>query len=407
MSERPSRPAARPLVLRRSAVACLVAVALWAPDVRAQPAQVNQGQASGAGEDALLRGFNLTVDLWGISGLELAPDAYLSQLYVVLTPTYDLGGRHFRGTWAERLRLSGRLFVATEFTGNSAWLRGPSYPDPSLGGPVSGPTGGQPTTGGELPGWTDRAAPERRSDLSDLWLAAFHDKVATLPVVDVPVQAGVRLVLPLSAWSRNVGMIAAPSLYVGVARSLAPVELSYGVRATRSFYVNPDVRRSGRGGPVLVNGREVEPYRPATTGDALPGWLVMQSLNASVSLPRNVTLSLSYSLFSQWSAMPAGCSVEGVPTADTCRDGALVKPRNPGGYSEFGYFLADVTWTGSPWGAIGLGLSTWAPVRNPDGTLGNPFVRVDRNNWTTLYLSLSADAESLARRLSGQTKEPP
>jgi hypothetical protein len=385
-----------------SACALWLALLLAPAAGRAQPAQINQGQATG-GESGLLHGFNVAVDVWAISGLDFEPGAYLSQLYLVLMPSYDLGGRHFRGTWAERLRLSGRVFAQAELTGSSADLRGTGFSSPPVYGDTRGPAGGQATTGGELPGWQERGGLERRPALSDLWLAGFHDKLATVPGLDADLQAGLRVVLPLSAYSLNAGMLAAPSAFLGLARSLAPglpLDLSWGVRLTRYVFRTGTMPRASRGGTVEVNGREVEPYSPESTGDPAPGWMVTQTFNVGLTLPHDVTLSLSYSLFSTWNVAPSDCAVPGVATADLCRDGPLVTGAGPGNWNEYGYFLADVTWAASPLGSMGLGLSTYAPVRTLDGSLGNPFFRVNRDNLTTLYLSLSTDAESIAKQLA-------
>ena len=45
---------------------------------------------------------------------------------------------------------------------------------------------------------------------------------------------------------------------------------------------------------------------------------------------------------------------------------------------------------------VGLGLSTFQPLRQPDGTLANPFLRFNRDNHSSVYLSLALNAESLA-----------
>jgi len=59
----------------------------------------------------------------------------------------------------------------------------------------------------------------------------------------------------------------------------------------------------------------------------------------------------------------------------------------------------EVDWRPFSWGTVGVGISTFQPIRRPDGTLANPFVRYSRDNYTTVFLSLSVSAEAVAEAL--------
>jgi hypothetical protein len=88
--------------------------------------------------------------------------------------------------------------------------------------------------------------------------------------------------------------------------------------------------------------------------------------------------------------------------ADVCADGlALGQVRRPA-QRDSQWFMFEASWRATSWFTLGLGISTFQPSRSPNGEARNPFVSVDRNNYTTLFLSLSANAEALATAIKNK-----
>ena len=123
----------------------------------------------------------------------------------------------------------------------------------------------------------------------------------------------------------------------------------------------------------LQPGQLVEPWRPPTTGRANPNYGFVHFLSLGIDLPRGFSIEADWFLFNVFAHALPGCSVDGVPAADLCADGAaLGDARNPA-QRDSEWFLLEADWKPVSWGTIGVGLSTFQPVRHPDGGIANPF----------------------------------
>ena len=152
---------------------------------------------------------------------------------------------------------------------------------------------------------------------------------------------------------------------------------------------------------MLVGGREIEPYRPLHSGIANPEWGFVNGFTVGVELPKGFSLDLNYFLFNVLTYSPGGCAYQspGLPTIDLCAEGDRLGQLNRPGQRDSQWFLAELDWAATDWLTLGLGISTFQSLRLANGDLANPLFRVNRDNDTTLYLSLALNAEGFATAL--------
>lgn len=332
-----------------------------------------------------LGGFDLELALSEVSGLVFAPGAYENQLGLTLSPSYALGQRLWAGTFAESLTLAAELVLESELSGNDPRFRATSFATAALfrDSPERLPLLSYGVDG-----------LNRQGLLSDLTLALTGAELATLPW-QLGLGASVRVVLPTSSSSRNRGLWAAPSASVQLEKKLSRLTLSWSLGGTVYLFSSASAQIARNPEPVEVNGLLVEPYQPPS-GAPNPSHGLSNVLSAAVELPREFSVSAQYALMHTWAHALSGCEVPGVPTADVCRDGALVGTVQKGlGQSDEHAFTLEVGVRPFGWGAFALGLSTYRPVRAPDGSIANPFLQLNRDNYSTVYLSFSVSAVQL------------
>ena len=126
-----------------------------------------------------------------------------------------------------------------------------------------------------------------------------------------------------------------------------------------------------------------------------PDWGLVHGLAVDVELPKGFGLSVSYLLLHTAPLKTSSCLVEGVPGADTCRDGLLIGDVRGSAFRNDHWFTAEASWK-ARFATVALGLSTYRPVRADSGAYSQPFYESNANNFTTLYLTISAGAEQLA-----------
>lgn len=362
---------------------------------------VNPVALSARGGSALsdaLNGFDLLLTLYDSSGVFFGAEGYTNSLTLQLDPSYALGRRHFGGTWAEGLTLSARLPVEVEITGSDPRFRGTSFASPGLlSSPEQLPIV-QP--GNQIDGAFRRAA-----ILGDAWLNATHESAGRIPVVDVDVSAGFRATVPTSIPSRNQGLVSAVSVGAWIDRTFGRATVSYALRPTKYIFSRPVGTIAPLEDSVLVNGREEPVFRPQSTALPNPNWAVIHGPAIAVTLPARFSLFFQYLLFHVAPLTPNSCLVEGVPTANVCADGALVGDARPGAMRVEHWLYGAVNWEHG-WITTSLGLSTYRPLRHLDGTLSQPFFVSDRNNFTTLSLSVSVSTAALAEAMKLPENNP-
>jgi hypothetical protein len=331
-------------------------------------------------------GFDLELTLTETSGVVFLPEAYANQLGVAFAPRYALGERWFRGRWAQPLSLSAAFLLSHELTGNDPRFRGGRFPSAALFQKEPDRLG---LIEGQVDGTGRRLAPE------DLSFSLAHPKIYELLGGAVVAHAELKVVLPTSGPSLLSGLLAAPSAALGARWTVGPVEVGYVLRGTQYFFSTPIAPIAPLMEPVIVNGQEVEPYRPSSSTSANPSFGLANALSVSAELPHRLSASVEYTLIHTVLSALLGCAVEGVPTADLCRDGAELGYVQTRGQRDSGAFAAEVGWRAQEGLALALGLSTFRPVRLPDGQLANPLWSLTRDNATTVYLSATFGAAAL------------
>ena len=381
-------------------------VRAWVAGLLVLGAPCFAAEVTASDEPKRLRGFDLDLTFTEASGLTTATDAYENVLSVTFDPKFALGKRFFAESWAEPLILTANFDLNGELSGNDPIYRSSGYPSPQrirdspeqvLFTQATQNGAGTPTNG------IDGAF--RRSVVSDLRLAAAHDKVLAVPKIGVQMAAGARLVLPTSSASQAASLWAAPSLGLGLHREFGRLDLRWEVRGTKYLFARTVPSPAGSGGKVVVGGLEVDPYRPASTGTPNPSLALANVLSASAELPWHLTLGAEYALVNTWTYPLTNCQVPDQPTVDVCRDDAALGTVQSVGQRDNESFWVELGWKPTGWGSLGLGLATLRPVRAPDGRIANPFLQINRDNYSTAYLALYVNAEALASLL-GAAAEP-
>ncbi|MDP1919137.1 MAG: hypothetical protein Q8L14_23005 [Myxococcales bacterium] len=356
-------------------------------------------EARGGSGEMRFGGVDLGFTTFFSSGLFFAPESYTASLSVWLEPSWRFGAKFFKGSWFESMLLAVRLPIELEFAGSDPRFRGATFSNPAvLNAPSSrGPIGYLESAPVEV-GLVD--GPTRTPViLGDTWVSLIQGKTLTIPGVGISLANSFRIALPTSLGSRNTGFVTSLSLGFIFDKGLGPVHLTYVFRPVKYFYERAVSERRGSTDTVIVNGRTEETWRPPSTGVANPSVGLINGLSASVELPLGFSVSSSYFLFNLLPYALAECSVAGVPQAN-CSD----QPKFGGSqWRNDHWFLASVDWSKGPV-SLSLGLSTYRSVNQLDGKLSQPFIEVNRNNATTVYLSFSTSAEQLVDSFAPEKK---
>lgn len=332
-----------------------------------------------------LKGFDLELSVVSSSGIYFGAEGYTNSLSFSLDPSFAIGRRFFDGRWLEPLSVNLHLPIEAELTGTDGRFRGRAFASPNLY---------------DTPEQVAIDTPQRSVSglnhqpvlLGDLWLGLNHAKLFTIPVVGIQFGAGLRGVLPTSTASRNAGLISAVSLGVTADRAFGPVTVGYSVRPTKYFYSRTSPRIVPLSDTVLVNGKEEPVWRPDSTGVNNPDWGLVHGASVGVDLPKGFGVSVSYLLLHTAPLGTTQCIVENV---NTCTSGRLVGDARGSTLRSDHWFTAEASWKAKLL-TVALGLSTYRPVRASDGGYSQPFAVSDRNNYSTVYLSITAGAEQLA-----------
>jgi len=384
-----------------------------APSDEPTPSEAGPGAVTATGP-LRLKGFDLEVSIASSSGVYFTREAYTNTLSLAFDPSFAIGRRFFEGRWLEALTLGVHLPVEIELTGADPRFRGRGFRTAGL---IDTPEQA-PIAEAQVPppGQISGAAADPVL-LGDTWLGITHGKLFEIPRAKINFGAGLRAVLPTSAASRNAGLITAASVGIFADRAFGPASVGYSVRPTKYFFTRSSPAIKPLNQPVLVNGQEIMPEVADSTGTFNPDWGIVHGLNAGVDLPADLSVSASYLLLHVAPLRPSTCLVDGVPLANTCDDGPAVGNLNPNALSHDQWFTFELAWK-PKLATVALGVSTYRPLfktsgdprLGPEGCLSasaceattrkaveQPFLSFDANNYTTLYLSITASAEQLAQ----------
>ncbi len=338
-----------------------------------------------------LKGFDLALSVTSSSGVYFSSESYTNSLSFSIDPSFAIGRRFFDGKWLEPLVFAVHFPIEVELAGVDARFRGRGFSSTSL---IDNPEQAAiDQSARRISGLTNQ-----RALVGDLWLGLSHAKLVVIPKVGIQLGAGLRAVLPTSISSRNAGLITAASIGLFAEKQLGPVNLGYSARPTKYFYTRSSPAIVPLSETVLVNGKEEPVWRPASTGVNNPDWGLVHGASVGVELPKGFGASVTYLMLHTSPIKTSTCLVEGVPGADTCRDGVLVGDVRGNALRNDHWFTAEASWT-ARFATVALGLSTYRPVRADGGGYSQPFYESNANNFTTLYLTISAGAEQLASAL--------
>ncbi len=356
-------------------------------------------EARGSGGELRFGGVDLGFTTFFSSGLYFVPESYSASLSIWLEPSWRFGAKFFKGSWFESMLLAVRLPMEIEFAGSDPRFRGTAFSSSGLlNAPTTrGPIGFVESAPVEV-GLVDGAV-RTPLILGDTWLSLIQGKTLTIPGVGITLANSFRVALPTSLGSRNTGFITSLSLGFIFDKTLGPVHLTYVSRPVKYFYERAVSERTGSTSTFVHNGRTEETWRPPSTGVANPSFGLINGLSASVELPLGFSVSSSYFLFNILPYALGECSVSGVPQAN-CAE----QPKFGGSqWRNDHWFLASVDWSKGPV-SLSLGLSTYRSVNQLDGKVSQPFIEVNRNNATTVYLSFSTSAEQLVDSFAPEKK---
>ena len=372
-----------------------------APAAAGTPVAGASTAAAAADAPATFKGFDLRLTVFSSSGVFFGAEGYTNTLTLWFEPSYALGKQLFAGKFLEPLTVGLRLPLEVELAGTDPRFRGPSFSSSALfGSPEQAVLASAAAQNRQIDGTEHRPVV-----VGDTWLSVSDPKLFVIPRVGIEVGAGARFVLPTSASSRNAGLVTAASLGVFADKQLGPVNLSYAARPTKYFFTRAVPEIHGTSETVLVNGKQETLWRPPSTGVPNPSWGVVHGASVEVELPRHFALSLNYYLLHTAPYRPSQCLVDGTPGADVCRDGPLVGDVRGDAMRVDQWFLASADWRAA-FATFSLGVSTFRPLVDPDGKVAQPFFVSNRNNYTTLYLSMVVSAEQLAQAVSGKGHTP-
>ncbi|MBK7858090.1 MAG: hypothetical protein IPJ65_05600 [Archangiaceae bacterium] len=353
----------------------------------------------------VLKGLDLALTVFNSTGTYFGPEGYTNSFTFWLEPSFAIGKVLFNGTWFEKLAVSARLPIEFEVAGNDPRFRGTGFASSALFNPEALPI--VETQAGAADGTEHRAAL-----LGDLWLTVAHGHLFTIPLLNIDVASSLRTALPTSIASRNAGLIASLGLGLIFERKFFDrLSLGYAFRPTKYFFSRQTGGVAALGTSVTINGRTEQTWTPSSTGIPNPDFGFINGFWASLDLPKGFGVSVNYFLFNTRPYdVSANCNPIGMQGVDVCRDGQAVNPNiEHAVWRNEHWFLASVDYHRSFW-SLALGISTFRPVESTrDRSPTQPFFESNRNNYTTLYLSFSANAEGIAgwvtgRASSGETK---
>lgn len=351
-------------------------------------------EARGGGGEMRFGGFDVGLTSFVSSGLFFAPESYTASVTFWIEPSWRFGAKLLKGTWFESMLLAVRLPIEVELAGSDPRFRSSTFVSGSLFSVPEGVAALAPQVG-----VVDGTA-RQPVILGDTWLSLIQGKTLEIPVVGITLANSLRLALPTSLASRNTGFISSLSLGFIFDKSLGPVHLTYVFRPAKYFYESAVSTKARAPSTFILNGRTETTAPPMTTGVANPNFGLINGLSASVELPLGFSISSSYFLFNIMPFPLAPCAVAGVPQAN-CSE----QPKFGGSqWRNDHWFLASVDWTKGPI-SLSLGLSTYRSINQLDGKLSQPFIEVNRNNATTLYLSFTTSAEQLVDSLAPEKKK--
>lgn len=366
-------------------------------------------------------GFSFDFTLADGTGLNSVGQNYRNDLAFYFEPSWNVGARFFRNTWAKTFSIAARFAVTQELSGtDEASFNGAANAGPhgTCGTPTINNGVVDPTT----VGYCNPAPNDRRADYSDLWLTFKLPKVYTIPKAEIGISPSLRFILPTSMQSRFQTLIMGitPSLSLSRGFWKDKIHIGYGVSYTKNIHqyqvagINPQT-----GGAAATDGSNpydgavgtsisnfyADPTRVSSVGGFNVSQSVAQTFSGSIQITDKLGLDLLYILVSPFTYVEGSycnTTVNGSPY-DLCTAGDAVASSSGSYLSRGQKGMTQVLWLtvgyqALDWLNVSLAWINWAPTYHPDGSYRQGIISTDYNAFTTLQLGMTVTIDKLANK---------
>ncbi len=355
------------------------------------------------------------------TGLNSVGQNYRNDLIFYFEPTWNVGARFFKKTWAKTFAIAARFSVTQELSGTDD----SSFNGVSNTGPHGTCSNITPSSNGGLVdpttvGYCNPAGNDRRADYSDVWLTFKLPKVYTIPKLAVSISPSLRFVLPTSQESRYQTLQIAMTPSVSLSRNFWKdrIHVGYGLGFTKNFHSQPigqiDPQTGGLAGTTGGNsfdgtvGTSIsnfynDPSRVGSVGGYNVNYQVTQSFSGGIVFNDKWSFDILYLLLNAYTYDP-GCNyaVNG-QSYDLCQSGNAVAAnsgsslnRDTKGPNQV--FWATLGYQPLDWLGVSLALITFSPTYKPDSTYRQGIISTDYNAFSTVNLSATVTIDKLVNK---------
>ena len=364
--------------------------------------------------------YGLTFDFTAAdgTGLNSVGENYRNDLVFYFEPSWNVGARYLKNTWAKTFAIAARLAVTQELAGtddatfNGNANSGPhgtcSNITPSTQGGVVDPT---------QVGYCHPAGNDRRADYSDLWITFKMPRVYTIPKLGVTISPSVRFVAPTSLESRynNLALSITPSLGLGRSfwKDRLHVGYSFGftgnIRTQSTASLNPQGPSTSTYTPTgnnyynsfsALSNFYLDPTK--STGGIGTQFSLLNVLSAGATINDKWSIDLLYILVNPYYNPDCNTTVNGQPF-DLCASGSAVAANSGSALSRSAKGGQQIFWLTvgyQPLDYLGIGLAyiTSSPTYNPDSSYRQGIFSADYNAFTTVQLSATLTIDKLVSK---------
>jgi hypothetical protein len=356
------------------------------------------------------------------TGLNSVGENYRNDLAFYFEPSWNVGARFFRGTWAKTFQIAARFAVTQELSGtdeasfNGVSNSGPhgtcSNITPSINGGVVNPN---------MVGYCNPPPNDRRADYSDIWLTFRLPRAYTIPKALISISPSLRFYLPTSAQSRYQTLIMGLNPAVGFGRTFWKdrIKVGYSLGYTKNFHqsevpvIDPSqpIAAGGTAGSNSFDGSVgttisnfyLDPSRAGTVGGFNVSQQVTNIISGSIQITDKLSFDALYILVSPFT-YTGNCLVNTQgQTVDTCATGNAVAAASGSTLSPGQKGMSQVLWLTLgyqfyDWFNLSLAWINWAPTYYPSGGYRQGVISTDYNAFTTVQLGATITIDKLAQK---------
>jgi hypothetical protein len=355
------------------------------------------------------------------TGLNSVGQNYRNDLAFYFEPSWAVGARFLKHTWAKTLTLAARFAVTQELSGTDD----ASFNGSSNAGPHGTCSNINPINGVVDPtqvGYCNPASNDRRADYSDLWLTVKMPRVYTIPKAEIAISPAVRFIFPTSMQSRfqTLVMGITPSLSLSRGFWKDRIHIGYGVGYTKNIHQSTIAGLDPKtGGSAATDGSNpydgavgtsisnfyADPSRVSSVGGFNVSQSVSQTFSGSIQITDKLGFDALYILVSPFTYVEGNyCTtmVNGQPY-DLCGAGDSVAASSGSTLNRGTKGMTQVLWLtlgyqALDWLNVSVAWINWAPTYYGNGSYRNGFISTDYNAFTTVQLGMTVTIDKLAQR---------